>query len=335
MRSAVDLLIELARRYAFGDVGALASLAVADARRVEAVCEFGQRLLTLDAEDFANGADARDIPAELRRQARACHMPQTAREQPRGALDSLRPAYGLLLEVIRVRWDRHELSPVTAAVHIAAEYLPLLAFETVLGHAGDPTRWPAGLRAPGSRFGTLAGRECDHTKAEQSAVERTLRVAVEPAPGWQAYFDRQHSQVAGALATCLARCRNPCTAMDWIDPDVRANLALRCRVALSFAESPLVRLRHAAPVGHGFGVPSPEEVLDAWERSRAQLDKNGVGHQARRDDGFPLPGMPSLFSAVAGAPIEPATLLADTAAHVAELLAAERSDDARAVPTDV
>lgn len=334
MRSPVDLLMALARRYAFGDVGALASFAVADWRRVAAVCEFGQRLLTLDAEDFANGADARHIPAELRRQARACHMPQTAREQPRGALDSLRPAYGLLLEVIRVRWDRHELSPVTAAVHIAAEYLPLLAFETVLGHAGDPARWPAGLRAEGSRFGVLGDRECDHTKAETSAVERTLRVAGEPAPGWQAYFDRQHSLVAGALATCVARCRRPCTAMDWIDPDLREDLALRCRVALGFAESPVVRLRHAAPVGHGFGVPSREEVLEAWERSRAQLDKNDVGREARRDDGFPLPGLPSLFSAVAGVRIEPATLLADTAAHVADLLAAAGPLDAAAASAE-
>ncbi|GGM90969.1 hypothetical protein GCM10010106_43210 [Thermopolyspora flexuosa] len=330
MRSPLDLLIELARRYAFGDVGALAPRALADARRVVAVCEFGQRLLTLDAEDFANGDDERYVPAELRRRAHACHMPQTARERPRGALDSLRPAFGLLLEVIRVRWDRHELSPVTAALHIAAEYLPLLAFETVLGHAGDPVRWPAGLRAPGSRFGVLDAADCAHTKAARSAAERTLRVAVEPPSGWQAYLDRQHSQVAGALAVCVARCRTPCTAMDWIDPKAREDLAARCRVARGFAESPLVRLRHAAPVGHGFGVPSRAEVLEAWERSRARLARHDIARGALDDDGYPLPGLPSLFSAVAGAPITPSTLLADTAAHLVGLLAATRDGDGRA-----
>ncbi|GAA0977118.1 hypothetical protein GCM10009555_037820 [Acrocarpospora macrocephala] len=321
MESAQDLLIALARRYSFGDVGALAPAVLANpvkAAHVSAVCEFGQRLLTLDAEDFASELDVPTIPADLRRRARACHMPQTPKGQPRGALDSLRPAYALLLEVIKVRWDQRELSAMMAALHIAAEYLPLLAYETALGHSGDPARWPEGLRAPGSRFGVIGDRDCDHTRSEQSATERTLRVAGEPGEGWRAYFDRQHSQVAGALATCVAKCRNPCPAIEWV-PD-RENLALRCRAALAFAETPLVRLRHAAPVGHGFGVPSPEEVLDAWQRSRGALDKNGIGHQVMRRDGFPLAGLPSLFSAIAGADLRPARLLADVSEHVISLL---------------
>ncbi|WP_182881629.1 hypothetical protein [Microbispora sp. H10949] len=321
MHSARDLLIALARRYSFGDVGALAPAVLGEnerAARVASVCEFGQRLLTLDAEDFAAEIDAQTVPADLRRRARACHMPQTPREQPRGALDSLRPAYALLLEVIEARWRRRELSSMIAAVHICGEYLPLLAFEPALGHAGDPARWPEGLRAPGSRFGAMADRECDHTRAERSAAERTLRVAVEPPTGWRAYFDRQHSQVAGALGTCAGRCRTPCRALDWV-PDA-GGLAARCRVALAFADTPLVRLRHAAPVGHGFGVPSPEETLEAWDRSRAALAKHDAAHAVTADDGFPLPGLPALISAVAAVPVRPATLLADVSAHVVELL---------------
>ncbi|MEV0383055.1 hypothetical protein [Nonomuraea sp. NPDC050643] len=313
MDSTRDLLIALARRHAFADLGALTPVA-----EIAEVCEFGHRLLSLDAEDFA--AEARVVPADLRRRARACHMPQTPREQPRGALESLRPAYGLLLEVIAVRWHRRELSPMIAAVHIASEYLPLLAFEPQLGHAGDPARWPEGLSAPGSRFGVIGDRECDHTKSEQSATNRTLRVSLEPGEGWRAYFDRQHSQVAGAMGVCVSTCRNPCTAMDWIGPEPRADLQTRARTALAFAETPLVRLRHAAPVGHGFGVPSPEEVLDAWERSRAALDKNTIGSAALKEDGFPLPGLPSLFSAVAGAHIEPSTLIDGVSEHVVTLL---------------
>jgi hypothetical protein len=321
MESAQDLLIALARRYSFGDVEALAPAVLADgglAAEIAAVCEFGQRLLTLDAEDFAVEVDTKAVPNELRRRARACHMPQTAKEQPRGALESMRPAYALLLEVIETCWRRRELSAMISAVHITSEYLPLLAFEPTLGHGGDPARWPAGLRAPGSRFGVIGDRECDHTKSEQSAAERTLRVAHEPPEGWRAYLDRQHSQLAGALATCVAKCRNPCTAMEWAAE--HESLALRCRVALAFADTPLVRLRHAAPVGHGFGVPSPEEVLDAWQRSRAILDKNGVGHKVTEEDGFPLAGLPSLFSAVAASPVRPATLLADVSAHLVTLL---------------
>ncbi|GAA0914458.1 hypothetical protein [Nonomuraea longicatena] len=313
MDTTRDLLVALAHRYAFSDLGDLAG-----DEEVAAVCEFGHRILSLDAEDF--NVEARAVPAELRRRARACHMPQTPREQPRGALESLRPAYGLLLEVIAIRWHRRELSPMIAAVHIASEYLPLLAFEPQLGHAGDPGRWPDGLSAEGSRFGVIGDRDCDHTKSEQSATNRTLRVAGEPPEGWRAYFDRQHSQLAGALAVCMAACRNPCTAMNWIDPPARSGLGTRARSALAFADTPLVRLRHAAPVGHGFGVPSPEEVLDAWERSRAVLDKNEVGSAALKDDGFPLPGLPSLFSAVADAPITPSTLVKGVSEHVVRLL---------------
>ncbi|MEW9530083.1 hypothetical protein [Microbispora sp. NPDC049125] len=321
MHSARDLLTALARRYSFGDVGALAPDVLGDGERaalVASVCEFGQRLLTLDAEDFAAEVAGQAVPGHLRARARACHMPQTPKEQPRGALDSMRPSYALLLEVIEIRWRRRELSAMIAAVHIASEYLPLLAFEPALGHAGDPARWPEGLRAPGSRFGVIGERGCDHTRAEKSAAERTLRVAVEPPTGWRAYFDRQHSQVAGALGTCAARCRTPCPALEWV-PGLD-DLASRCRVALAFADTPLVRLRHAAPVGHGFGVPSPEEVLEAWDRSRATLAKHPAAHPVTLDDGFPLPGLPGLFSAVAAETVRPATLLADVSAHLVTLL---------------
>jgi hypothetical protein len=39
------------------------------------------------------------------------------------------------------------------------------------------------------------------------------------------------------------------------------------------------------------------------------------------DDGYPLPGLPSLFSAVAGTLVEPDTLVADTAAALQRALA--------------
>jgi hypothetical protein len=302
-------------------VGALAPAVLRDPERaalVTSVCEFGHRLLVLDAEDFATDPGSRGLPDELRRAAWACHLPQTSREQPRGVLESMRPLYALLLEVIRIRWEQRELSAMIAAVHMASEYLPLLAFEPELGHGGDPARWPAGLRAKGSRFGVIGDRECSHTNSEKSAADRTLRVAGEPPEGWRAYLDRQHSQVAGALATCVTRCKNPCTAMDWAAD--HSALTERCRVALEFAETPLVRLRHAAPVGHGFGEPSSEEVLDAWARSRVHLGRNGVGHRATNDDGYPLPGLPSLISAVAAAEIRPATLLSDVAGEVVALL---------------
>ncbi|MFG2003527.1 hypothetical protein ACGFNU_30640 [Spirillospora sp. NPDC048911] len=318
METARDVLRALAGRYAFGDIEALTPRAVPKERvaPLAALCAFGQRVLDLDAEDFGMPEDVGEVPKDLLDRARASRMPQTSKEQPRGALASLRPAYALLLEVIEIRWRRREMAALVAAVHIASEYLPMLAWEPVLGHAGDPALIGASVTGEGSRFGVPvepgSARMCDHTRPERSACERTLRVSNEPGPGWRAYLDRQHSQVSQALGDCAARCRTPCTVMSRIDEPVRAALTQRCKLAAEFTDSALVRLRHAAPVGHGFGVPSPEEVETAWARSRASLRHQPLGKAAldgARDGSYPLPGLPALFSAIAGTTIVPDGLL--------------------------
>ncbi len=50
---------------------------------------------------------------------------------------------------------------------------------------------------------------------------------------------------------------------------------------------------------------------------------NVVGHKVTEEDGFPLAGLPSLFSAVAASPLHPATLLADVSAHLVTLLSGQ------------
>ncbi|MEU8119307.1 hypothetical protein AB0C21_11445 [Spirillospora sp. NPDC049024] len=353
METARDVLAALARRYAFGDLealvaeGALAAdgpaaraadgpaARVADRRaarvadghaaRVAALCAFGQRVLDLDAEDFGMPEEAGEVPRDLLDRARASRMPQAPRERPRGALASLRPAYRLLLEVIAIRWHRRDMAALVAAVHIAGEYLPMLAWEPVLGHAGDPALIAAAVGGEGSRFGVPvepgSTRVCDHTRPERAACERTLRVAKEPPPGWRAYLDRHHSQVASALGDCAARCRTPCTVMTRLDSLVRADLGDRCRLAADFTDGALVKLRHAAPVGHGFGVPSPEEVQAAWARARKSLSRHPLGKAVLADDDYPLPGLPALFSAVAAADIAPDTLLHDVTKRITSALA--------------
>ncbi|GAA0252124.1 hypothetical protein GCM10009527_055400 [Actinomadura nitritigenes] len=331
METARDVLTALARRYAFGDLEALIAggTLVPDgrAKAVAPLCAFGQRVLDLDAEDFGMPEAAGEVPRDLLDRARASRMPQAPKERPRGALASLRPAYALLLEVIAIRWHRRDMAALVAAVHIASEYLPLLAWEPVLGHAGDPALIGASVNGDGSRFGVPivpgSPRECDHTRPERSACERTLRVAKEPPPGWRAYLDRQHSQVAAALGDCAARCRTPCTVMTRLDDPVRDDLIERCRLAAEFTDGALVRLRHAAPVGHGFGVPSPEEVETAWARARRSLSHQPLGKAAldgSDDDGYPLPGLPALFSAIAAAPIVPDTLLYDVTRRITRTL---------------
>jgi hypothetical protein len=78
-------------------------------------------------------------------------------------------------------------------------------------------------------------------------------------------------------------------------------------------------LRHSAPVGHGFGVPSRREVLAAWVHTRKTLGRYEPA--VLIDDGFVLAGLPSLFSVLAGAPIVPDTMIAETVAELRQALA--------------
>lgn len=318
--------VALARRYSFGDVSALidANLIELDdstARRAHYLCEFGQRLFDLDAEDFGVDDSARTgtgvLPPELVRRSRACRMPQAPKEQPRGALGSLRPAYRLLLEVIEARWARREMAALVAAIHIASEYLPLLAWEPVLGHAGDPARIGELMSVDGSLFGVADARGCAHRRNETAAAGRALRVVHEPPQGWRSYLDRQHSHLAHAFAVCAAACREPCAAVTQLPADAYETLRHRCDVVLAVSGSALVRLRHAAPVGHGFGVPSPQEVLQAWEYTKISLAGRSVDLDG---DAFPSPALTHLFSIVAGTRLAPDTLIADTAAELASCL---------------
>jgi hypothetical protein len=337
VETAREVLTTLAQRYAFGDLAALCEAGAADlppevAAEVRLLCSFGQRLIDLDAEDFGMPertgdplVDAYRVPEPLLSRARASRMPQSAKERSRGALRTLRPAYALLLEVIQARWHRREMAALVAAVHIASEYLPLLAWEPVLGHAGDPALLSASVSGPDSRFGVSGGttrpRDCSLTRPQQSAAERALHVAREPGPGWRNYLDRQHSTLASALGTCAATCRTPCDVVTRIEPGVRNALTERSRLAHEFAEGALVRLRHAAPVGHGFGVPNPEEVSDAWSRTRTSLGRLPLGERVAGEVAdYPLPGLPELVSAAAGHEIVPDTLLNDVAGHLVRIL---------------
>jgi hypothetical protein len=337
VETAREVLTTLAQRYAFGDLAALCEEGAADlppevAAEVRLLCSFGQRLIDLDAEDFGMPertgdpiVDAFQVPESLLSRARASRMPQSAKERSRGALRTLRPAYALLLEVIQARWLRREMAALVAAVHIASEYLPLLAWEPVLGHAGDPALLPASVSGPGSRFGVSGGttrpRDCSLTRPQQSAAERALRVAREPGPGWRNYLDRQHSTLASALCTCATSCRTPCDVVTRLEPDTWSALSERCRLAHEFAEGALVRLRHAAPVGHGFGVPNPEEVSDAWARTRTSLGRLPLGERVAGEvTDYPLPGLPELVSAAAGHEIVPDTILNDVADRLVGIL---------------
>ncbi len=59
----------------------------------------------------------------------------------------------------------------------------------------------------------------------------------------------------------------PCGFVTGLGRERRRDLDARIRLAILYVESPIVALRHHAPVGHFFGVPSVAEISEAWLRT--------------------------------------------------------------------
>jgi hypothetical protein len=140
----------------------------------------------------------------------------------------------------------------------------------------------------------------------------------ENAAGWRTYLDRQHSHTSHALGVCAATCKRPCTVYSRLSQEQARTVTDGCRLAQGLIGSALVKLRHSAPVGHGFGVPSRAELLEAWSRTRDSLSR--LDPVVAAADGFPLPGFAALIGALAGEPMIPDTLLRDTAQELTRVL---------------
>lgn len=112
----------------------------------------------------------------------------------------------------------------------------------------------------------------------------------------------------------------------------RRDLDARLRLALLYVDSPIVSLRHHAPVGGHFfgGVPSVQEISDAWVRTWQRVSapwRDGSnpleqpGAQTMVDNEALPGGMSALVSAVAGRSIGPGRVIRDIGADVARALA--------------
>lgn len=293
------------------------------------IAHVARRVLVLDAEDFNHLALEAD--RSWAKPLQACAFPHEPRERNRGALRTLVPLYELMLEVIDTRAIRSEPQFLVVNAHLIAEYLCQLAWESTLGHAGDPLQIGDYV---GERWGT-DDPTCAHGSAMRSTATRALNAATGDTPGFTSYLDRFHSRLGDTMAVCAMNhetiragerpdvgptCPNPCKWALRGSRDERRNLDARLRLALIFLDSPLVALRHHAPVGHFFGVPSMEEINNAWTRTWDKLtqqwtDKsNPLGGARRGTDGLSneaLPGLSRLVSAVAGREIKPGHLLRD------------------------
>ncbi len=344
-----EMLVALARRYAFREIAYLLgggatgmALSQRELARIQQLCAYGKRLIELDTEDldeanaaigattdttFATLVGTEFVPRQIVERGELSRVRQEPKEGVNDALTSLYPMYRLLLEVIQIRWDRSDTLWLLSAFHIAGEYAPMLAWQRYLGHAGDPFRLrhdPA-FSGPNSRWGHLDDSDCPQPKPLKAAAGRAMRAADEPPSGWRNYLDRQHSVVSAALGVCASDCPFPCTVMTTIARGNRAALSEACRIAAAYRGSALIKLRHRAPVGHGFGVPSRDEVSEAWQRTRRGIAKRGgIGKAALAEDGFALAGMPSLFSAIAGVPLAPDNLVRLTMDQVVDALDPDR-----------
>lgn len=311
--------------------------------RAHALAVAAKRVLDLDAEDYgeiASGFAGAHWADEL---ASAC-FPQEPRQPNRGALGSLVPLYALMLEVLDLRSHRAEPLQVVVTAHLIGEYLPQLAWEPILGHAGDPLRL-------GEVVGEKWGGDdpaCPHGSALRTTCRRALNAAQGDQSGFTAYLDRFHSRQGAALAICAMNhgtvgagqrpdigvtCPAPCAWATRGSLEQRRDLDARVRLALVYQNSPIVALRHHAPVGHFFGVPSTSEISSAWLRTWEKLVtpwQDGANPLLLgRNPGEPeadeaLPGMSALVSAVAGRTIGPGRLIRSIGADVAGIMGAAR-----------
>ncbi len=310
-----------------------------DLTRARNLAMAARRVLDLDGEDFGEIASGFDTPWAPR--LAASGFPAEPRASERGALGSLVPIYELMLEVLDLRAIRREPLQVVVTAHLIGEYLPQLAWESTLGHAGDPLVLADVVGD--SRWGT-DDPDCPHSSALRSTAKRALYACTGDRAGYTAYLDRFHSRQGDALAVCAINgatvgpgerpdvgdwCPNPCGFATERPLEERRDLDARVRLAKLYVESPVVALRHHAPVGHFFGVPSTAEISEAWLRTWEKLSAPwnegcnpllqtpvGAGVVAQEA----LPGMAALVSAVAGRPLGPGRLLRDIGDDVARAL---------------
>ncbi len=295
-----------------------------------------KRVLDLDAEDYAEIAAGFGTAPWASELAAAC-FPQEPRQDNRGALGSLVPLYGLMLEVLDLRAARQEPLQVVVTAHLIGEYLPQLAWESTLGHAGDPLQLG---RSVGERWGTDSP-DCPHSSALRATCRRALNAANGDQAGFTAYLDRFHSRQGAALAICAMNhetiaagvrpdigetCARPCRWAVRGSLDERRDLDARVRLALIYGQAPIVALRHHAPVGHFFGVPSTSEISDAWLRTWGKLTApwpdgsnplQGETLPGAPEPGEALPGMSALVSAVASRTIGPGRIIRSIGAEIA------------------
>lgn len=207
------------------------------------------------------------------------------------------------------------------------------------------------MQVEGSRWGS-DDPSCPHSANLRSTAHRTLNACSGDLAGYTAYLDRFHSRQGHALAVCALNhettgvgdrpdvgpsCPHPCDFAVRGSMEQRRSLDARVRLAMIYLESPLVALRHHAPAGHFFAVPSSAEISAAWLETWARLTRawpDGANPLLDPDRAVlipadeVLPGLSSVLSVVADRPIRPGRVIRDISDELTQVLAAyERPQD--------
>ena len=289
-------------------------------------------ILSLNSLDFGQWIENENIPISIRTELSQLTWPNSPDDVQRGALKTLQPTYKLLIEVLEILVVKGQVAMALSVFHLMIEYLPLLAWEKTLGHAGDPVQMGDHLNRPGARW---KSDDCPLSRADRNAFD-AVTSALESDKKWNKYIRDSHSRVSNALSICggvpnpvnqingQRICRNPCAVMCG-ETDLSWAMVLIRRLR----GSSIVQLRHDSPVGHFFAVPSEQEILAKWEMTweglladnpEAPASENPLSGVERTGA---LPGLPQLLNVIAGTPknesMEAGTLLNDISEHIVAL----------------
>lgn len=277
--------------------------------KIRNLAQLGEAVLNVDSHDFEFWCSDLQIPQQIRDELSLRIWPSKRSHEAIGALDSLIPTFELLLEVFETRLLKGDISMGLSIIHLMTEYMPLLAWEKELGHAGNPKELGEYLSQPGSMWETEA---CPLNRQQRKAFSNA-QIATHSQRNWSIYLRDNHSRVAASLSICAGvpnptseqsgqrTCRTSCAIRKG-----NKNLAWNMVLVRRLKDSSLLTLRHDAPVGHFFSVPQEAEILASWEttwqgliadREEAPEAQNPLRGISRTGA---LAGFPELLGIVAG-----------------------------------
>jgi hypothetical protein len=318
------------------DYGAPATAATTSRPEVHAkirnLARLGEAVLNVDTHDFESWCQDEQIPKHIRDDLALRIWPLKMQDKAVGALDSLIPTFELLLEVFETRILKGDISMGLSIIHLMTEYLPLLGWETELGHAGNPKQLAEYLSQPNAMWQSEA---CPLNRQQRKAFANVI-TANDSQKNWSIYLRDSHSRVAASLSICASvpnpssevsgqrTCRTPCSIRKG-----NKDLAWAMVLVRRLKDSSLLTLRHDAPVGHFFSVPQEPEILASWEttwqgliadRDEAPERQNPLRNVTRTGA---LAGFPELLGVVAGLPgaMLPSNLISKIVAEIKALSA--------------